>query len=1216
MARNYNEQNAVRQYLLNQLSGADQQAFELRLLTDEAFSEELEIVEDELIDAYLANELSKDERSSFEETFLAHPERLRKLKAGQALKRHIDTFPHPMLAPRKFEFLPDWIRQPSSYVFGSGAELILSPIGAMAAVLVVSLAVAVAWRAFIYQSDLDKGLLALNEAYRQQRPVEARVSNIEHAPFIAPRNNEPPPVNTFERERAQRFLSDAFKEDADANSYHALGNFYLLERDIDKAIEYLEQAGKAEPRNAQIFADLGAAYLEKARQELDTNREPSSQTGGKGLEHLGRSVEYLKQALELNPDLLEALFNLALVHEQQGLYHQAEADWRAYLEKDSSSPWAAEARERLKSVESKKALGMQDTGKPLETFLQAYNARDEDAAWEVYKRSHDRKGNKVTNALLDGFLAENSKTNPTELLQALDYLGQLELRRAEDAYTSDLARIYSSVTPQRKATLIQAREQMAQGYTLLRRSEFDGAIELFLNAHGVFEKSGDLPELLLADAAIAQAAVLQPALEKGREVLTRIIPVFEAKKYKWMLAQNLSVQAHLNQNLNNYSEAIINSTRSLQLFQELEDTNSVSSVLYQLAIQHLYTNDTETSFLYLRRALTTAERQRAPPTEIWGIHITTSMTLTAIRLYRAALDYQKETLQLALASKVPAPFFISRSYQHIGRSYGSLGQFELALQNIRLAYEQGQEIAKDPNGQSLMASASLTLGDLYRAAGDPTNALAAYDESSRRYEALNFVHYIYAAHKGKFLSYLAQNDDAMAQQELQTVLRLFDQYREKILDAQQQNFFFDREQDTYDLAIDFTYFRLGDERRAFEYSENNRARGLRELMHRGAEITESDSGMDLRASQQTRSEKPPLTASEIQSQLPEHVQIVQYAVLEKKLLIWHVTRQHGVISKSVDIESTKLAETIVTALIRVAQRDENGSAASLKSLYRLIIDPIREKLDPKLVLCFVADKTLHYVPFGALMSDQSDRYLAQDFKIMTSPSATILIDLTNLAKARTTVKDERLLAVGNPAFDRAANPKLTNLPSARDEVQEIAKNYLSPRVLIASHATRSSIMDEIPGSDVAHFAAHVEVDPRSTLSSKLLLAPDTREQAHHQRSGLSAGDIYAMKLTRTKLVILAGCKTGIEQQFGGEGPVGFARSFLVAGVPVVVASLWPVDSDATSQLMIAFHRFRRVDHLPTTEALKRAQEEIMAREHYRHPYYWAGFTAIGGYSDF
>ena len=109
-----------------------------------------------------------------------------------------------------------------------------------------------------------------------------------------------------------------------------------------------------------------------------------------------------------------------------------------------------------------------------------------------------------------------------------------------------------------------------------------------------------------------------------------------------------------------------------------------------------------------------------------------------------------------------------------------------------------------------------------------------------------------------------------------------------------------------------------------------------------------------------------------------------------------------------------------------------------------------------------------------------------------------------------------------------------------------------------------------------------------------------------------------MNLAHTKLVVLSGCKTGIERQFGGEGPISFARAFLVAGVPVVVASLWPVDSDATAELMIVFHRFRKLKNMSTTEALMRAQQHMMTHDNtrYRSPYYWAGFTVIGGYSDY
>ena len=497
------------------------------------------------------------------------------------------------------------------------------------------------------------------------------------------------------------------------------------------------------------------------------------------------------------------------------------------------------------------------------------------------------------------------------------------------------------------------------------------------------------------------------------------------------------------------------------------------------------------------------------------------------------------------------------------------------------------------------------------------SALAAYDESSRLYEALKFAHYSYAAHKGKFLSYLAQNNDAMAAQELLIVLSLFDDYREKILSERQQTFFFDREQDTYDLAIDFAYSRLHNPQLSLEYAERSRGQNLRELMQHGAEITRAYGELDLRPARDDGAEKnlPPLSLGQIQQRLPEQVQVIEYAVLEKRMLIWLVTRS-SVVTKSVDIDSAKLDEAVSTTVNQIRQRDDNGATASLKNLYRLLIEPVREQLDPNKALCFIPDKVLHYVPFGALMSDRSGNYLLNDFQIMTAPSAAVLTASTSQAVIKSSVKDERLLAIGNPTFDRRANPRLPDLPDAEREVEQIALRYASPRVLVKGDATRKSIMDELVRADVAHFAAHYEIDSKSSLASRLLVGPEAGERAHAQPDGLSSADIYRSKLTRTRLVILSGCTTGIEQQFGGEGAIGFARSFLVAGVPVVVASWWPVDSDATAELMIAFHRFRKVDKLPTIEALRRAQRELMGNARYRLPYYWAGFMVVGGYADF
>jgi CHAT domain-containing protein len=50
-------------------------------------------------------------------------------------------------------------------------------------------------------------------------------------------------------------------------------------------------------------------------------------------------------------------------------------------------------------------------------------------------------------------------------------------------------------------------------------------------------------------------------------------------------------------------------------------------------------------------------------------------------------------------------------------------------------------------------------------------------------------------------------------------------------------------------------------------------------------------------------------------------------------------------------------------------------------------------------------------------------------------------------------------------------------------------------------------------------------------------------------------------------------------------------------------------------LMIAFHRARKESRLPTVAALQAAQSKLFNRQDkYRHPYYWAAFITVGGFS--
>jgi CHAT domain-containing protein len=141
------------------------------------------------------------------------------------------------------------------------------------------------------------------------------------------------------------------------------------------------------------------------------------------------------------------------------------------------------------------------------------------------------------------------------------------------------------------------------------------------------------------------------------------------------------------------------------------------------------------------------------------------------------------------------------------------------------------------------------------------------------------------------------------------------------------------------------------------------------------------------------------------------------------------------------------------------------------------------------------------------------------------------------------------------------------------------------------------------------------------------------------------------------LVTLSACESGLGRQGGGDGLLGFAQSFLLAGSRSVCLSLWQVDDTATALLMDRFYRNllgKRGDgakpmgraaalreakqwlrHVPASEALARlgeitngvvrgqrpVREEMRAvpkpkdaagdYKPYAHPRYWAAFILLG-----
>ena len=88
MTLNAEERNELRLYLLGNLTQEAQQRVEQCLLTDPDFLEELILDEEELIDDYVSEDLSDEDRLKFERHFLSTPERHRQLRFARALSRY------------------------------------------------------------------------------------------------------------------------------------------------------------------------------------------------------------------------------------------------------------------------------------------------------------------------------------------------------------------------------------------------------------------------------------------------------------------------------------------------------------------------------------------------------------------------------------------------------------------------------------------------------------------------------------------------------------------------------------------------------------------------------------------------------------------------------------------------------------------------------------------------------------------------------------------------------------------------------------------------------------------------------------------------------------------------------------------------------------------------------------------------------------------------
>jgi CHAT domain-containing protein/tetratricopeptide (TPR) repeat protein len=356
-------------------------------------------------------------------------------------------------------------------------------------------------------------------------------------------------------------------------------------------------------------------------------------------------------------------------------------------------------------------------------------------------------------------------------------------------------------------------------------------------------------------------------------------------------------------------------------------------------------------------------------------------------------------------------------------------------------------------------------------------------------------------------------------------------------------------------------------------------------------------------------------------------------------------------------------ETVEEKQERVAKADQELPEA-MATLSNMITNTATNSLNKKRLL-IVPDGILQYVPFAALSTNNGQRTtdngqpLTINHEIVTLPSAS------SLAVLRRELKDRKpapktLAVLADPVFDtsderfktlsaknqnykvefvatnktrsaddftdltRSANEaglsdedsrggfRLSRLPFTRKEADSISSlvNEKDRKEALDFAANRENALNpELSQYRIIHFATHGFVSSTHPELSGIVLSL-VNEKGESQNGFLRARDAYNLKLP-AELVVLSGCQTGLGKEIRGEGIVGLTRGFMYAGAARVAVSLWDVNDEATSELMIRFYRGMLKDKLSPSAALRQAQVSMMKDKRWSSPYYWASFVLQG-----
>lgn len=918
------------------------------------------------------------------------------------------------------------------------------------------------------------------------------------------------------------------------------------EQAADAAVTRLSRALRLSRRRVPLLVDLSGAHLVRA-QRTQNPRD------------LLEGLNYALEAVAIEPADPAARFNTALLLQMLGLDEQAEVAWTDYLRIDSTSAWAAEARERRGSLRPPRTAPPPPPGAP-EAEVRAFaTARPQEArtyGWD--------------SVLGDWGSAREAGNSARagELLRLAERLGGALEARGGDLSLADAVRAIRAAEDSPAATraLARAHRTYAAGKRLYESTEQVAAGDSF--AHVVSARPPSPVLVLAAEVFQAGTVVYAREFDRADARLGALVPRIDRERYPALAARALWMRGSGLLRNGNSAAARAPLRLSAGLFQGAGETEFMGAAWATEGEAAYRQRDTLAAYAAMHRGLTMLRGYRS---SVW-LHNALFMLADCAaidRMPHAASIIQDEDVAVAMRDhRAPTPVEALLGRARV-RSID--GRPSVAARDLDLARPLVAKIRAEEPRKWLGATVHFS-----RALVAPATASTAeLDSAVAFFSEFDNSGWLLPALLQRADVRLARGDLAGATDDLGAATAHVRGLSQSVHEASTRAAVMEQARSRFDQLV-MLHLRAGDTIDALRAVERSRV-----------SFAPPYGTVALGAG-------PPAA--------PRGQVAVEYALIGDTLLTWTLRGGDVRLLRRTVSRGDVLAmiERSVSALVSPARAKLAG--ADLARLHELLIEPVAARLGPVgTPLVVIVDGELAGVPFDVLLDAGRNRYLVQDHSLRFAAT------LAEAARpAPPAGPSAPALLVADPAFDPAQYPTLDRLRGARAEVDSLRTVYPASVVLQGPEATRDALRVRAPGAGVIHYAGHALFDDARPERSALVLAgPDTTGR-------LTAEAVNALQLRGVRLVVLAACHTARSREGRSGGLAGLSGALLAAGAGGVVGSLRKANDQLTQPLMLAFHRAYRRSGDPAA-ALREAQLELLRSRDpaRRSPAAWAGFRYIG-----